>query len=103
MRELQEHFLAPACISMYNKDLEASLKSEDSRPEHDMRDHDALRDACQFLLIAADLVESQLETIVRLLFNEVSRPRVLHHFSTFLPTFPVPQYAERRDAADLMK
>ena len=65
------HFLAPVCVSMYNKDLEAALRSEDNRPEHDMRDHDALRDACHFLLIAADAVDLQRETIVRLLFNEV--------------------------------
>lgn len=71
LQELQMHFFAPVCVSMYNKDLEASLKSEEDRPEHDLRDHDALRDACQFLLIAAEVLEGQRETIVRLLFNEV--------------------------------
>lgn len=72
LREFQEHFYAPVCISMYNKDLEAALKSEDNRPDHDMRDHNALRDACQFLLIAATTLEGQVETVVRLLFNEVN-------------------------------
>lgn len=70
LQELQDHLCAPVCISMYNKDLEAALKSEDDRPEHDMRDHHSLRDACQFLLIAAEIIEEQQETIVRLLFNE---------------------------------
>ena len=79
LREFEEHFYAPVCISMYNKDLETSLKSEDNRPDHDMRDHDALRDACHFLLLAADIIEPQTEAVVRLLFNEVpffSSPRV---------------------------
>lgn len=71
LQELQMHFYAPVSISMYSRELEASLRSQDNRPEHDMRDHDALRDACQFLLIAADILEEQLETIIRLLFNEV--------------------------------
>ena len=71
LQELQMHFLAPVCVSMYNKDLEASLRSQDNRPDHDMRDHDALRDACYFLLIAADALELQREATIRLLFNEV--------------------------------
>lgn len=83
LQELQMHFLAPVCVSMYNKDLEGSLRSEENRPEHDMRDHDALRDACQFLLIAADAVEGHRETIVRLLFNEVSLGP-----TTYNPRFP---------------
>ena len=74
LQELQMHFLSPVCVSMYNKDVEAALRSADSRPEHDMRDHDALRDGCQFLLIAAEVLQSQRETVVRLLFNEVRPP-----------------------------
>ncbi len=70
------HFLSPVCVSMYNKDVEAALRSADSRPEHDMRDHDALRDGCQFLLIAAEVLQSQRETVVHLLFNEVEPPTV---------------------------
>ena len=69
--EVQAHLLAPVCVSAYNKDLQARLKSDKDRPDHDMRDHDALRDACSFLLIAADALEGQHDAVARLVFNEV--------------------------------
>lgn len=52
---------------------ETAAGSEGGRPEHDMRDHDALRDACAYLLLASDTLGdlASQEAICRLLFNEV--------------------------------
>lgn len=66
--------MAPVGISMYNKDFEMELRSEDARPEHDLRDHDCLKDACQLLLIAADASSSLHEKAIRLLTCEASTP-----------------------------
>ena len=77
--EVQAHLLAPVCVSAYNKDLQARLRSDRDRPDQDMRDHDALRDACSFLLIAADALKGQQDAVARLVFNEVTCQARQHH------------------------
>lgn len=71
LEEVQQHLLEPARVSSYDRGLQAQLCSEEDRPEHDMRDHEALKDACCFLLLAAEALEREREAIARLLFNEV--------------------------------
>ncbi len=73
LQEFQDHFQAPVSVSAYNRDLAAAMSGEGTRPEHDMRGHDALRDACAFLLLASDtLVDlAGQEAVCRLLYNEV--------------------------------
>ena len=52
-----------------------AAESEGERPDHDMRDHNALRDACAFLLLASDTLRdlASQEAVCRLLFNEVRK------------------------------
>lgn len=76
MEEMQLHFMSPVGISGYNKDFEVQLKSEDDRPQHDMRDHDCLKDACHLLLIAVDASAANYEKAFRLLSSEVSLPTI---------------------------
>ena len=55
--------------------LEAGMQdaalSTDNRPEHQMRDHESLKDACCFLQIAAEACPNHRVAIVRLLFSLV--------------------------------
>lgn len=66
LRNLQELFQAPTSVSLYNKGQELALSNS-------AMDHDGLRDACDFLVLASDALEGlpTQEAIRRLLFNEV--------------------------------
>lgn len=72
MLTMQDHFLEGAVLSAYNKAAQGRLHSESERPEHDMRDAEALKDACAFLLIVSGACPGQREAAGRLLFNLVS-------------------------------